>query len=229
MSKNLIKGIVLAVSMLSAGMTANALKPTQKLSASLPPLTLETIIPSQFGEWKMLPSSTGAVVANPQAETLLNQLYAQILNRTYVNSKGQAIMLSIAYGEDQRDSMQAHHPEICYPAQGFQLISNSTAKITTQFGDMPVRRLETSLNEQRHEPVTYWITVGDQATLGGISKKLIEIKYALHNHIPDGLLFRISSIDRDTSNAFMIQEQFARELLTHLTPDQRLRLAGLHN
>jgi EpsI family protein len=229
MNRHLMKGIVLAVLMLSAGMTANALKPTQKLSVSLPPMTLEAVVPGQFGDWTMLPSANGAVVANPQAETLLNQLYAQILNRTYVNSKGQAIMLSIAYGEDQRDSMQAHHPEICYPAQGFQLISNSKSQITTPFGEVPVRHLETKLNEQRYEPITYWLTVGNQATLGGINKKLIEMKYALHNQIPDGLLFRISSIDRDTANAFMLQEKFARELITHLPAEQRARLAGLYN
>lgn len=228
MNRNLMKGIVLAALMLSACMAATALKPTQKLSVSLPPMMLEAVVPNQFGDWTMRPSASGAVVANPQAETLLNQLYAQILNRTYVNSKGQAIMLSIAYGEDQRDSMQAHHPEICYPAQGFQLISTNKSQITTPYGEVPVRRLETKLNEQRYEPVTYWITVGNQATLGGINKKLIEMKYGLHHQIPDGMLFRISSIDHDSSNAFLLQEQFAQELIAYLTPDQRARLAGLN-
>jgi EpsI family protein len=226
MNNNLMKGVVLALLMLAAVIAANALKPTQKLSISLPAIALETTIPNQFGDWTALPSATGAVV-NPQAQTLLNQLYAQILSRTYVNSKGQTIMLSIAYGEDQRDNMQAHHPEICYPAQGFQLISNNKSHITTPFGDVPVRRLETKLNENRYEPVTYWLTVGNQSTLGGINKKLIEMKYGLHDQIPDGLLFRISSIDRDTTSALILQEQFARELITRLPAEQRSRLTGL--
>ena len=34
--------------------------------------------------------------------------------------RGRQIMLSIAYGEDQRDGMKLHYPEVCYPAQGFQ-------------------------------------------------------------------------------------------------------------
>jgi EpsI family protein len=138
-------------------------------------------------------------------------------------------MLSIAYGEDQRDGMQAHHPEICYPAQGFQVNSIQTSQITTPYGTVPVKRLETQLNEQRIEPVTYWLTVGDEATLGGVNKKLIEMRYGLHGRIPDGLLFRISSIDHDAAGAFLLQEKFARELLTAVTPELRSRLAGLHN
>ena len=59
-------------------------------------------------------------------------------------------MLSIAYGEDQRDSMQLHYPR-CYPAQGFDSI-NRKDLLTTQFGVLPIRRLETVLGAQRYEP-----------------------------------------------------------------------------
>ena len=27
----------------------------------------------------------------------------------------------MAYGDDQRGGLQAHRPEVCYPAQGFKL------------------------------------------------------------------------------------------------------------
>ncbi|MDP3135236.1 MAG: EpsI family protein, partial [Burkholderiaceae bacterium] len=183
-------------------------------------------IPQRFGDWQIDARSGGGVV-NPQQTELLNQLYSQIVTRTYVNSEGYRIMLSIAYGEDQRDGNQLHYPEVCYPAQGFQVVTNRKAILNTPLGDIPIKRLETHLSQQRYEPITYWTTVGNQALTGGTSKKLAEMKYGLRGEIPDGLLFRISSIDRESAAAFAKQEQFVEQMLPALTPDVRARLAGL--
>ena len=38
----------------------------------------------------------------------------------------------MAYGDDQRGGLQAHRPEVCYPAQGF--------KVTSQADGYAVRR-----------------------------------------------------------------------------------------
>src|SRR6267378_4531886 len=111
----------------------------------------------------MFAASVGAIVARPTTkasdlgQALLDKLYSQILTRTYVNSAGYRIMLSLAYGSDQRGSLQAHKPEVCYPAQGFALQANEAASIATSYGAIPVRRLLTSLGA-RKEPVTYWFT-----------------------------------------------------------------------
>ena len=45
--------------------------------------------------------------------------------------------------------------------------------------------------------------------------------------VADGLLFRVSSIDRDSPRAFALHEQFARDLLAHVGAGERRRLAGL--
>jgi EpsI family protein len=95
-------------------------------------------------------------------------------------------------------------------------------------GVIPVKRLETNLAQQRYEPVTYWTTVGDYAVVGGVNKKLVELEYGLHGEIPDGLLFRVSSIDRDTARAYRLHEQFVQALAQQLAPEARQRLMGLH-
>lgn len=219
------KAVLIAALMGCAALIGTSLKPTHKIADDRPKVTLETLVPTNFGDWHVQQHSTG-VVANPQSEILLNKLYNQIISRTYMNSRGQAIMLSIAYGEDQRDGMQLHYPEVCYPAQGFQVKTNAIGTIQSRFGSIPVRRLETSVND-RYEPVTYWTTVGNMVTLGGIDKKLVEMKYGLRGLIADGLLFRVSSIDRDSAEAFQVQEQFVRELIAQVSPQMRIRLAGL--
>lgn len=226
MKKSLLSALAAAVLMTSAAAIATVMTPTRRIVDTLPKLDIEAAIPQRFGDWQIDARSGGGVV-NPQQTELLNQLYSQIVTRTYVNSEGYRIMLSIAYGEDQRDGNQLHYPEVCYPAQGFQVVTNRKAILNTPLGDIPIKRLETHLSQQRYEPITYWTTVGNQALTGGTSKKLAEMKYGLRGEIPDGLLFRISSIDRESAAAFAKQEQFVEQMLPALTPDVRARLAGL--
>ena len=58
---------------------------------------------------------------DPGQKALLDRLYEQQLSRTYENAQGYRIMLSIAYGGNQRDELELHKPEVCYVAQGFVL------------------------------------------------------------------------------------------------------------
>jgi EpsI family protein len=157
---------------------------------------------------------------------LLDKLYTEILSRTYVNSSGYRIMLSLVYGSDQRGSLQAHKPEVCYPAQGFKLETNEPGRLVTPFGDIPVRRLYSHLGP-RHEPVTYWFAVGGEAVLGTTQKRMVDLRYFLTGRIPDGLLFRVSSIDMDVARAHQMQDQFTNQLLQAASPADRMRLSGL--
>jgi len=188
---------------------------------------LETAVPSQFGEWRLLPDQGTQVLKDPGTEALLKTLYSQILTRTYVNKDGYRIMLSMAYGDDQRGGLQAHRPEVCYPAQGFKLLGQpQDGVLPTSFGNIEVRRLATNLGA-RNEPVTYWLTVGDRVIRNSIEKRLVEMRLSLTGQIPDGLLFRISSIDVDQARAFAMQEKFAADLMSAVPPDTRRQLSGL--
>lgn len=226
MKKSLVSAVIAAVLMASAAALATVMTPTRKIVDTLPKLNLEATIPEQFGEWTLDRRAVGGVV-NPQQTELLNKLYSQILSRTYYNAQGYRIMLSIAYGEDQRDGNQLHYPEVCYPAQGFQVTSNHKGMLSTGLGQVPVKRLETNLSQNRYEPVTYWTTIGSQALTGGTEKKLAEMKYGLRGEVPDGLLFRVSSIDRDSAAAFAIQQQFVDQMLAAIPSEVRPRIAGL--
>lgn len=138
------------------------------------------------------------------------------------------MMLSLAYGTDQRErsSLRAHKPEVCYPAQGFVVKKDESGLLTTQFGSIPVRRLFATLGP-RQEPLTYWFTVGDTAVRGGMQKRLVDLRYGLTGRLPDGLLFRVSSIDREMSRAYQLQDLFVNQLLQAVAPAERKRLSGL--
>ena len=218
------KHFLIGLFMLGAAGMALALKPTHKVIDSGPKIDLETLIPKQFGDWK-LDENIVRLIANPEQEALINKIYNQTLTRTYVNARDERVMLSIAYGGDQSDSMAVHKPEVCYPAQGFQILKNTTGTFATGAGNIPVKRL-LATQGQRIEPITYWTTVGDTVAVNSLKWKLSQLKYGLTGQIPDGLLFRISSIQADENAAYRMQDDFSRALLGALTPEGQKRLIG---
>lgn len=216
--------IVLLLLMVLAAGLASALRPTISLADERPPISLKTMVPSAFGDWRELPNMSAAIV-DPTQKALLDQIYSETLTRTYVNRDGYRIMLSIAYGKNQSDALQLHKPEVCYPAQGFALLTKEAS--TLELSGLPIAttRLQTSMG-QRFEPITYWTVVGDRITTSGVNKKLTEMRYALSGRIPDGMLVRVSSIDTTVDRAYAIQGQFARQMVQAIGPEVRKRFAG---
>jgi len=217
--------LLIAAMMLSASVGAIIARPDIKAAESQPAISLETIIPRQFGHWREQPQQTMQVV-NPQTKELLDKLYSQVLTRIYVNADGYQIMLSLAYGADQRGSLQAHKPEVCYPAQGFTLVSNVPSQVTTAFGPISAQRLFTTLGA-RQEPVTYWFTTGDTVVQSKFQKRLVDLRFGLTGRIPDGMIFRVSSIDPNQDRANRLQDDFINQLLQSVAPAERKRLSGI--
>lgn len=219
------KSLLLFALMFAASAAAVVLRPTHKVADQQPPVDLLTLIPKHFGDWHEEPQNFAAVV-NPQQKEVLDKIYNQTLSRTYINAKGYRVMLSVAYGGDQSDGMQVHKPEICYPAQGFQLLNKSTATIALPFGPLLVTRVDTQLGSRR-EPITYWITVGDQVVQNGIHKKLVEMSYGFSGRIPDGMLVRVSSIDANIQRAYVLHDQLIADMLAAAASPNRARLVGI--
>ncbi len=218
--------VVLLLLMLGSAVAAAVMQPRIRLSEELGALALEDAVPRAFGEWQ-IDRRGPAQVVNPQQQEALAKIYSQTLSRVYVNKRGDRVMLSIAYGGDQRDAMQVHYPEVCYPAQGFTVHSNHDGVAGTALGEIPVRRLETSLGRQRPEPVTYWTTVGERAVRGDSAKKFAEMSYGLRGRVPDGLLVRTSTIDPDSAQAFRVQDRFIADFVAALPARHAARFSGL--
>lgn len=219
------KHLVIGVCMFSAAGLAMALKPTARLADSEPAINLETLIPQQFGEWKV-DESLVPIQVSPDVQAKLDKIYGQTLSRTYINSAGRRVMLSIAYGANQgSDDFQVHRPEYCYTAQGFQVKKGWQDFLKLGSRELPIQRLE-AIQGNRNEPITYWITIGDKATLPGISRKLTQLSYGLTGKIPDGMLIRVSSITPNAKEAYQLQDQFVNAMLDAVAPSQRMRLTG---
>ncbi len=222
------RAAVAAVLMCGAAVAGQAMVPTKRLAALRGAFKLEDLVPSTFANWHVDDRSASGIV-DPQTAAMLDKLYSQQLSRVYLDDSGRRVMLSIAYGADQADDdVQLHYPEVCYPAQGFRVKGNRVEQIAVPQGIVRVRRLETQFSDSRFEPVTYWTIVGDQQSLGGWDRKVSEIRHGLRGEIVDGLLFRVSTIDRDYANGFRTQDDFIRALIAAMTPAARRQLVGLN-
>ena len=217
------RNILLMLLMYAATGMAILLHPTHKIADDRPKVDLETMIPKQFGEWNVDEKAVTQQI-DPQRQEALNRIYNQTLARTYINQKGESIMLSIAYGGDQSNGMSVHKPEVCYPAQGFQIIKLNIGMLDTGFGSIQVKRL-LATQGARIEPIIYWITVGDTVAVNNFEWKLVRMKYGLTGKVPDGLIFRVSSLGKE-AKAYPVQENFIRVLLKALSTENRKKLIG---
>ena len=224
MSPSRRRAVVVAALMAATLAGSQAWRPTVHLADTRPKVDLEAMLPKAFGGWTMGDRMPVQLIS-PDTQAMLSKLYNQTLNRTYVNPHGEVIMLSIAYGGDQSDGTRAHRPEVCYPAQGFELLSSRTSSQPLGGGQLPVRELVTRLGP-RIEPVRYWIVVGERVALSGTQQKLEQLRYSTTGTIPDGMLVRVSSIDADASRAFQIQSRFIADLYQAVAPANRPRLFG---
>jgi EpsI family protein len=215
--------LVLLAMLLATGLSVAA-KPRTRVADQGPRIDLEVVVPPAFGAWRM-DTSIVPVKVSADVQAKLDKLYSQTLSRTYVNDDGVRVMLSVAYGGDQSDAMQVHKPEVCYAAQGFRVLDAALGEIRTRYGSTPVKRLVATLGA-RNEPITYWIVVGNHAVTRGIDQKLAQLRYGLTGRVPDGLLVRVSSIDRDAQHGYRIHEGFINDMLVSMSPEQRNRVIG---
>lgn len=212
------------LAMLTAASLALALTPRLKMADQEQKIDLETMIPRQFGEWRQQ-GALESLVVSPDLKARLDGIYNQSLTRNYINDQGERIMLSIAYGSDQSYSTQVHRPEMCYPAQGFQIRSMSKGFVDLGEGRLPVMKL-VATHGLRIEPITYWVMMGESAVRGNFEQHLARVKYGLTGKIPYGLVIRVSIISPDESQAYRTEERFIQEMLDAVPRSSRKLLIG---
>ena len=204
------KNAYLLVLMLFSAGLAVGLTPNKHTASPTQVLDLSTLVPNSIGEWEEV-TVQSTLIVNPQQKLMLDKLYSNTLSRTYVNKQGYQIMLSIAHGKGQKDGLEIHKPDICYPAQGFEITKRQQTLLQLKKTDEPLHAIQLlTQNKSRTEPLIYWTLIGSNVFTSRIEKKYIEIKKAFNDEIPDGMLVRISSIDKDEGNALAMQTAFAK-------------------
>lgn len=219
------KVALLAMTLMLAGAALAYLgRPSMPLADRIGRPDLAQWFPAAFGGWRV-DDSLAVVLPAPDVQARLDAIYNQVLTRTYVDVAGRRVMLSVAYGGDQSDATRAHRPEVCYPVQGFNILSDRLATHRSAGLVLPVRQLMATLGE-RKEPITYWIMVGDQVALSGLDQKLAQFRYGMSGVIADGMLVRVSTLDSNMAHGHAVQAGFIADLATAMPAPQRPRVFG---
>jgi EpsI family protein len=220
----LVRAVTACAVMLAVAVVSVVAKPTAKLADTRKAFDLKAEVPEAFGDWRV-DRSTVPLPPSPDQQAVLNEIYDQILSRTYVNSRGERVMLSITYGSRQNQQLRAHRQEVCYSAQGFKISRLERVTLPVAASQVPLTRMLAS-QYARSEPVTYWFTIGDSVVLSYLDRELQQLRFALSGYVPDGYLVRISSISKEVDLAFAAHLSFADELMKHIDVDLKRRLIG---
>ena len=223
MKKPIIASVILGLLMVSSAAVTRVMTPSL-MTSQQNQLNLETLIPDEFNNWK-IDLTNASLLVNPEVDGAISKIYSQTLSRTYINKQGERVMLSIAYGSDQTTDLHVHRPEVCYLTGGFDIGKMTKTFVDTTIGRIPVMHL-VAKQGARNEPITYWIRVGDSLTRGWLEQKLAAFSYGLSGNVPDGLLFRVSTISNDEQNSYRIQQEFLSGLLQAVRSEDRYWLVG---
>jgi len=225
-----IQAVLASVAILSAAAMAEAIRPRELLASSQVAPDLEKIIPRDFGQWHLVPNVGLVTPSEPGAyleRELSTRIYSQEVARGYADSAGNLIMFLVAYGPVQNYRLKSHLPEVCYGAAGFRVSAKTATHVSYQDGAAPliVSRL-TAEKERRFEPITYWMKVGGDVATGVFDRQIARMKYGVRGIIPDGALIRISTVGLSETASYKLQDQFIRDLLAALRPQDRKFFTG---
>lgn len=219
------RALVLAASMGAAAALAGFGKPVPRDDAAAASLDLDSLLPREFGDWRV-DDATEAFVRPAAQQGKVYKVYDQVLERTFINSTGQRIMVSAAFGREQSAGMQMHRPEVCYPGGGFQVEGVEPVQLTLAGQTVAATRLHAFL-PGRSEPITYWTLLGDVVVTDSTAFRLRQLSFGVRRRLLDGLLMRVSSIDSQPARAYALQSRFADELVRAMRPAERARVIGV--
>ncbi len=218
------RDILIGSACLIAAGAAYGLKPRRHVSI-LGERSLNDIVPRKFGPWAS--QDVSGLVAPKVEGSLADRLYNEIIERIYQHeTSGAEIMMLLAHGQNNTDSLQLHRPESCYPAFGFTLTSNRATQLPLAGAvTLPARRLVADAPGRR-ENIVYWSRLGEFLPINSSEQRRDRLATAMGGYIPDGLLARFSAIGDDPATTLPMVEGFIPAMIAAVAPKGRAALIG---
>jgi EpsI family protein len=221
------RDLVAGLACLGALGTAEWLRPRRELLLMRQGVKLKDIVPLKFAGWK---GGDGDDIVIPRVEgSLAARLYNDELGRAYRKDQDgnddREVMLLAAYGRSQSDSLQLHRPEVCYPANGFQITYRGFVDIAAGTTAIPGVAL-TAVAGERIEDIVYWTRLGTRLPRTASEQRSDRLKEAMAGNVPDGILMRASMVRVDSRPAIEVLRVFLSELISATAPDNQPALIG---
>jgi EpsI family protein len=227
------RDLIVGGACVAAAATAETLRPDEHVALLQSGRKLDDFIPKAFGAWRMHESE--GVIAPESENSLAARLYNQTVSRVYLGPGDTPLMLLIAYGNTQSDTLQLHRPEVCYPAFGFDVRDSRPASFPLGGGaDIPGREL-VAMSPGREERISYWTRIGEYLPVDNDEQRQMRFRIALSGIIPDGVLVRMSNLLPEDGPAFAFNKRFVADFVRALpvqarpaliTTDRARRIGG---
>ena len=218
------KALLLAGGMGATAALAEFGRPSHHDDANAPRVNLDTMVPREFGDWRV-DGVAEAFVRPSNQQGVAYRIYDQVLERTFINSRGERIMLSAAFGREQSAGLQMHRPDACYPGAGFKIVGVEAVRLQLAGQAVAATRLHAHM-PGRSEPITYWMVLGDVVVTDSTAFRLRQLSFSMRRQLLDGMLVRLSSIDPLPARAYALHSQFADELARAMKPAERVKVFG---
>lgn len=216
------RDLIMAGGLVAATGAAYAMTP-RNVQVLMGDRKLEEIVPGRIGPWRLVPE--GRVVL-PAEDSLAGRLYSQQLARTYVADGLPFVMLVIAYGSTQSDTLQMHRPEYCYPAAGFRMSGSREVGVPVGDGANVPCRFYTATGDRYTEQLLYWTRVGNYFPTTWANQHLTRMRTSLEGIIPDGVLVRMSLVSEDANLAIRTLSRFGTTMMESIAKASRPALIG---
>lgn len=180
-------------------------------------------IPKRLGPWAAMETTN---LVRPEEEPAEETRYDQEVSRIYEAPDQLPVMLLIAFGSTQSDTLQVHRPEFCYPAAGFKIEPRDEASIPLGGGGQVPAAFFTGVRGDRVEHILYWTRLGEQFPTTWVQQHIARAKNSLQGLVPNGVLVRASVIGSDANSAREQLTSFLAALVQRSSPVAQRALIG---
>lgn len=150
--------------------------------------------------------------------------YDQLAIAHYRAADQHGVTVLLAHGMAQSPSTQLHRPEFCYPASGFEILSQQEMLLELAGRTIPAGVLAAQ-RAGRLETVMYWTRIGSTFPLGIWEQRFAIATGAILARGQDGLLARFSTDGIDLA-AIARLRRFTADFITVQDAAQRRLLLG---
>lgn len=176
------------------------------LAAPIPEERFGKMIPRVAGGWR---SRTSSELVTAAPDPLTDKLYQNLETRIYEGDGLPTMMVLLAYSSVQQNDVQVHRPEVCYPAAGFPIVSTKPVSLDFEGRRVDARRLVADRGGLKEE-ILYWVRVGEDFPVGWAEQRISMALANMRGVSPDGILFRVSTMEGAPSYSPHSLEDFLR-------------------
>ena len=211
------RSLLIGATLVGGAIFAYSRRPS-RVAVTIPDEDFRSLIPRRVGSWVSRKSDELVV---PQEDELSAKLYENLETFVYTGENIPTMMLLLAYNSVQQNDVQAHRPEVCYPASGYPIIFSDEVSINFKGKVISGRYLIAQRNPSSFEHIIYWIRIGDAFPSSWAQQRWDMALINTYGIVPDGSLFRVSMINQSNSqNTDLVQNfisQFAEKSSAKLT------------